>query len=151
MSEEQQHGMPEQGQQGQPSEDELRAALEEQMRKIKVSDVLLQTAVTLVNIGARRLGIAGDADAEPRDLDQSKLAIDGVRALLPLLPDEQAAPVKDALSQLQMAYAKEAGSPDTGQDVSPTQQKQQPAGEQPAPDEAEREKARSKLWTPPGT
>ena len=42
----------------QPSEEELRAALEEQMKKITVEDVLLQTVVTLVNLAGRRLGLA---------------------------------------------------------------------------------------------
>ena len=36
---------------GQPTEEELRAALEEQMRQLRVEDVLLQTIVTLVNLG----------------------------------------------------------------------------------------------------
>ena len=66
--------------------------------------------------------------------------VESTRALLPLLPDEVQPPVKDALSQLQMAFVRES---------------QQPEGEPEAPaepdDQAEREKARSKIWTPPGT
>jgi hypothetical protein len=89
-----------------PTEEELRAALEEQMRRITVKDVLLQTVVTLVNLSARKLGLA---EGEEKDLEQARLGIDAVRALLPLLPDEVVAPVKEALSQLQMAYAREAG------------------------------------------
>ena len=41
-----------------PGEDEMRAALEEQMRRITVQDVLVQTVVTLINLGGRRLGLA---------------------------------------------------------------------------------------------
>jgi hypothetical protein len=128
--------------QQQPSEEELRAALEEQMRNIRVEDVIVQTVVTLINLGARRLGLTGEGD--PVDRDQARMAIDGARALMPLLPEvEEVAPIRDALSQLQMAYTQQAaGGP-------------QPA-EQPAPapepdDAAEREKARSKIWTPPGS
>jgi hypothetical protein len=121
-----------------PTEDELRAALEEQMRRITVKDVLLQTVVTLVNLSARKLGLG---EGEDKDLDQARLGIDAVRALLPLLPDEEIAPVREALSQLQMAYAQAAG--DKPQKPDPTPQ---------TPDEeAERAQARAKIWTPPGS
>ena len=47
-----------------------------------------------------------------RDLEQVRLAIEAVRALLPLLEQEDAEqmrPVRDALAQLQLAYARELG------------------------------------------
>src|SRR3954447_17533544 len=90
----------------QPSEEEMRAALEEQMRRITVQDVLVQTVVTLINLGGRRLGLAGPPDqAGDKDLEQARLAIEGARALVPLMPqDADLGPVRDALSQLQMAY-----------------------------------------------
>ena len=130
----------------QPSEEELRAALEEQMRRIRVEDVIVQTAVTLVNLAGRRLGLGGGEEDE-KDLGQARLAIDGARALLPLLPAETAGPVRDALSQLQMAYAREAPS-GAGQQQPPSGPAQQPP---PQKDADERSKARSKIWTPPGT
>lgn len=120
----------------QPTEEELRARLEEEMRRIRVEDVLTQSAVTLVNLAGRKLGLGSDDPAE-RDRGQAKLAIDGARALAPLLEEEPARAVRDALSQLQLAYAREA---------------QAPAGEPgPSEEEAERQKARSRIWTPPGT
>ncbi len=133
----------------QPTEEELQAAFEEQMRQIRVEDVLLQTTVTLVNLGARRLGLAaapGEDLSEERDLGQAKLAIDGVRALLPLCPQDQVEPIKQALSQLQMAFAREAQggsmpSPQPGDPGAP------PPGQ--SQEDAERAKARSKIWTPP--
>jgi hypothetical protein len=121
------------GQEGQPSEEELRAALEEQMRRISVQDVLLQTVVTLINLSGRRLTVEGE-----KDLEQARLGIEAVRALLPLCPEDQVEPVREALSQLQMIFAREAQGGG-----------EQP-GEQARPD-AEQEKAKSKLWTPPGT
>jgi hypothetical protein len=145
------------GPQGQPTEAELQAALEEQMRNIRVEDVVVQTVVTLVNLGARRLGLGaapGEDVAAERDLGQAQLAIESVRALLPLCPPEVAEQIAPALSQLQMAFAREAqaaGGPAPGGD--------QPAGEAPASepgsapspdDDAERAKARAKIWTPPG-
>jgi hypothetical protein len=129
---------------GQPSEEELRAALEEQLRQLRVEDVLLQTIVTLVNLAGRRLTAEGEQDPE-----QAKTAIEAVRALLPLSPQEELAPVRDALAQLQMLYVREtqgAGEPQGAGTAPPA-----PAPEQPSAEEVEREKARSKIWTPPGT
>jgi hypothetical protein len=138
-----------------PSEEEMRAALEEQMRRITVQDVLIQTVVTLINLGGRRLGLAGPPEqAGEKDLEQARLAIEGARALVPLLPqDADLGPVRDALSQLQMAYAREAAAPEQqaaeGEAETPAETPQQPG--EPAADEAERAKARSKIWTPPGS
>ena len=102
----------------QPSEEEIRA-LEAELEKLTVDDVLLQTMVTLLNLGARKAGLAEGSTA---DLPQVKLAIEAARALLPLLEaehGEQLAPVRDALSRLQMVYVQKSG------------------GEPPAPEEAE--------------
>jgi hypothetical protein len=133
-----------QPQAGEPSEEELRAAFEEQMRRISVQDVLLQTVVTLVNLTGRRLTVE-----EEKDLEQARLGIDAVRALLPLCPEEQVAPVKDALSQLQMLFAREAQGGPPPPPSEPGEQGEQP--DQPGEGDAERAKARSKIWTPPGT
>src|SRR4051812_44557181 len=144
--------------QQEPSEEELRAALEEQMRRITVQDVLIQTTVTLINLGGRRLGLAGPPDeAGEKDLEQARLAIEGARALVPLLPQEaELGPVRDALSQLQMAYAqlaREAAAPkqqagEGGPETEPS--KAAPQQPESAADDAERAKARAKIWTPPG-
>jgi hypothetical protein len=101
-----------------PTEDELRAAYEEELKRITVAEVVLQTVVSLVNLAGRRLGLAPGAEDE-RDAAQARDAIDAVRGLLPVLerqPGAQLGPIRDALSQLQMAYAKESGSaaPDDG-------------------------------------
>jgi hypothetical protein len=154
--------------QQEPSEEEMRAALEEQMRRITVQDVLIQTVVTLINLGGRRLGLAGPPEqAGERDLEQARLAIEGARALVPLLPQEaDLGPVRDALSQLQMAYVQlttaeaQPAAATEGGEGSPEAAAEPPAGppegspsQPPASpaDEAERAKARSKIWTPPGT
>lgn len=102
------------------SEEELRAAyeaqLEEQLKSLRVEDVIVQTIVTLVNLGGRRAGLAPGTEAE-RDPEQLRLAIEGSRALLGLIeaelgPDGKA--IRDALSQLQMAYAQLAGGAPEG-------------------------------------
>jgi hypothetical protein len=98
------------------SEEEL-AAIEAEMQRITVDDVLLQTIVTLLNVGARKAGLAspppaeGEAPPEP-DLEQVRQAVEGARALMPLVEErhkEQLGPVRDALSRLQLFYAQRSG------------------------------------------
>ena len=147
---------------GDPSEEELRAALEEQMRRLTVEDVVVQTVITLVNLSARKLalGMPPEQAATERDLDQARLGIEATRALLPVVPGD-VAPIRDALSQLQIAYAREAGgvaAAGAAAGQTAAESAAQPPDEQAAPeaaqpaaeDEAERAKARAKIWTPPG-
>jgi hypothetical protein len=139
--------------QGQPTEAELQAALEEQMRNLRVEDVVVQTAVTLVNLGARRLGLAdapGEDPAAERDLDQAKTAIEAVRALLPLCPADVGQQIAPALSQLQMAFAREAQGGGDASTEGGRPSGGDPAGGQVDQADAERAKARAKIWTPPG-
>jgi len=106
---------------GQPSEQEMRAAYEAELRRIMVGDVVMQTVVSLVNLAGRRLGPAGGGSSEERDLDQVMDAIDAVRGLLPVLERRHAAelgPVRDALASLQMAYARERATTAAG-DLTP--------------------------------
>ena len=136
-----------------PTEEELRAALEEQMRHIRVEDVILQTVATLVNLAARRLGLAtapGEDPSEERDIEQARLAIEAVRALVPLSPEEQMAPVRQALSQLQMAFARETQAAGGGTPVPDPSPGAEPDAQAEADRQAEEEraKARSKIWTP---
>ena len=142
-----------------PSEEERRAAFEAQLRQVSVEDVILQTVATLVNLGARRLGLIpepGEDPAAARDIPQARLAIEGARALAPLCPEDHQDSIRQALSQLQMAFAREAqAAPGGAEPPPPPPAADAPADApaQPARDdvaEAERAKARSKLWTPPG-
>ena len=80
------------------------------------ADLLVSTAASLVNLAGIRL-----TEKEHKNPTQAKEAIDAARALLPLCPEEAVAPIKDALSQVQLLYVKETD---------------------------ERAKARSKIWTP---
>lgn len=94
-----------------PTEEEMRAALEAEMQRVTPDDLLLQTVVSLLNLGARRMGLAPGVEDE-LNLDHAQTCIDGVRALLPLLDarhGEQLKPLRDAVSQLQMAYAQARG------------------------------------------
>jgi hypothetical protein len=117
----------------QPSEDELRAAYEAELSRVSSTDMILQATVSLLNLAGRRLGLAPGAESE-RDLDQVRDAVDGVRALLEILersaPAQELRPLRDALSQLQMAYASEAQAGAGGDADS---QPGKPAGQQSAP------------------
>jgi hypothetical protein len=93
----------------QPTEEELRAAYEAEIKKLRVEDVLLQTVVSLINLGGRKAGLAPGSEDE-RDPAQLQRAIDAAMALLPLIENDiqlqEAAQLRQALSQLQMTYAK---------------------------------------------
>ena len=94
-----------------PSEEELRAAYEAELKRLRVEHVLLDNVVALANLGMRRTGLAPGTEGE-RDPAQVRLAIEAIRAMLPLI--EQAAPdqvaaIRDAVSQLQLAYVRIGG------------------------------------------
>jgi hypothetical protein len=124
------------------SEEELRAAYEEQLKRVRVEDVLVQTLVSLINLGGRKAGLAPGTEDE-RDLDQLKQAVDAARVLLPLVEDvlgPDAKQLRDVLSQLQMAYAQQA-PPGAGEEP--------PAGDEPPkPGEAGPAQSSGRLWVP---
>ena len=59
----------------QPSEEELRAALEEEMRRLTPEDVIVQSVVTLVNMAGRKLGLGAAEGDSAKDLGQAHTAI----------------------------------------------------------------------------
>ncbi|MEA2335722.1 MAG: hypothetical protein QOG40_2212 [Solirubrobacteraceae bacterium] len=125
---------------GQPSEEELRAAYEAELSRITSADMMLQAAVSLLNIGSYRLagpppaGEGASQAASGRDLEQVRDAIDGVKALLEILERRipgELGPLRNALSQLQMAYAREmhpSGAEPPSGAAGPAQGEPQPAG-----------------------
>jgi hypothetical protein len=147
----------------QPSEEELRAAYEAELSRITATDMIAQATVSLLNIGARRMGPPpGTEDAAgDRDLEQVRDAIDGARALLEILERRmpgELAPLRDALSRLQMAYAAEIGAsaPAPGGQPQPGQpaaapaaaQQQSPQGEEPQPGGPGPAESSGRLWVP---
>ena len=126
------------------SEEELRAAYEEELARIRVDDVLVQTVVSLLNLAARRAGLTGEPD-EQADWEQVRLAIEATRALLPLVeptlgPD--AGQVRDALSQLQLAYARSGAAASAS--AAPTDD---PAAT-PKPGDGDSAVSSGRLWVP---
>jgi hypothetical protein len=130
----------------QPSEEEIRA-LEAEMEKLTVDDVLLQTVVTLLNLGARKAGLVEGSQA---DLPQVKQAIEAARALLPLVEErhgEQLGPVREALSRLQMVYVQQSeGTGPEGGEAPP--EAPGPGGEPPAGGGPGPAQGSGRLWVP---
>jgi hypothetical protein len=141
-----------------PSEEELRAAYEAQVKQIRVEQIVLENVVTVLNLGMRRTGMAPGTEDE-RDPEQVRVAIESVRVQLPLL--EKALPtqvrqIRDALSQLQMAYVK-IGGPAAGGGEEPRGQGEAadpsapgaPGSEpSPQPGEAGPAQRSGRLWVP---
>ncbi|MBA3861087.1 MAG: hypothetical protein M3R46_14690 [Actinomycetota bacterium] len=136
-----------------PTEDELSQAYEEEMKRIKVEDVLVQTLVSLLNLGGRRAGLVPGAEEE-RDPQQLGQAIEGARALLPLVEGalgEDAGQIRQALSQLQMAFARLTGAPLSEEEARrpdpPEPAPQQPGGPQ-QPPQPPQGPGGGRLWIP---
>lgn len=96
------------------SEEELARELAEELRRLRVEDVLIQALVTISSIGYRRLGLTEDT-REDRDLEQSRLAIETLRAVTPVLeqvvPAELVQQFAEQVASLQLAYAKAVSEP----------------------------------------
>ena len=103
---------------------------------MRVQDLLLESVASILNLSARRI-----SKEDERDLEQARLGIDAVRAVLELLEPGPREQVREALSQVQMLYAREAKG-------GAAEEPAQPA--EPAPEERQAKRP-SGLWTPPGT
>jgi hypothetical protein len=94
------------------NEEELAQQLAEELRRLRVEDVLIQTLITISSIGYRRLGLTEDTK-DDRDLQQAKLAIDTMTSLTPVLesvvPDDLIRDFNQSVASLQLAYAQAAG------------------------------------------
>ena len=94
------------------NEEELARELAEELRRLRIEDVLMQTLITISSIGYRRLGLTEDTK-DDRDLQQAKLAIDTMTALTPVLesvvPEELIRDFNQSVATLQLAYANAAG------------------------------------------
>ncbi len=111
------------------SEQELRDALS----RLRLSDVLVQSLSTVSSLSFHRLA------PESRDLEQARLGIEALRALVPVLreslPAEVTRDFEAVTANLQLAYAKaveeerQRGQEDQGQkpDAEPRQPEPPPA------------------------
>jgi hypothetical protein len=84
-------------------ERQLIEELQSELAKLKISDLLLQTVYSVSSLAYQRLA------PEARDLEQAKLGIEALRALVPVLegsvPEEALRDFQQVLANLQLAYA----------------------------------------------
>ncbi len=128
--------------------DAEREMLEQQMREVRVEDLLTQTVASVLNLSARRI-----VKEDEVDLDQARIGIDAVRALVPLLPPEVGEAVREPLSQVQMLFAQRSGGGTPGEPGAGT-----PADAPSGPDSSAQagssqppRPAGPGLWTPGGS
>jgi hypothetical protein len=73
--------------------------LVEELKKVKVGDLLLHTSSMLASLAYGKLA------PETRDLPDAQLAIEALRALVPLVPDADRGGIQQVVANLQLAYA----------------------------------------------
>jgi hypothetical protein len=87
---------------------------EELLRQVRVSDLVLGTLVSLVQLGYAKLG---EGESE-----QVRLAIEVLRAVIPVLedaaPPEAVRDLRQATANLQLAYASKINTPPSDQEAS---------------------------------
>jgi hypothetical protein len=100
------------------NEEQVARELAQELRKLKVEDVLISVLIQISSIGYRRLGLTEETE-DDRDLAQTKLAIETMKALTPVLaevvPPDLIRDFDQSVANLQLAYAKAAAEASGGQ------------------------------------
>ncbi len=96
------------GEQAPPTQEEIAAAFVHRLGRTPVRDIVMQTMATMTDVAGIRLGLGPEGDVV-KDLEQARLAIESLRALMGVAEREigqaSARPFRDPLAQLQMAFA----------------------------------------------
>lgn len=122
-----------------PEQEQMLRQMEEEMRRVRVQDLVAQSVVSIINLSYRRI-----AKEDERDLEQARVGIEAVRGLVDVLDADAQHEIRNALSQLQVLYAQHAegssaATPEGGAEPPPgTGQPGPAAGGKPPP----------RLWTP---
>jgi len=86
-----------------PTDQELAEQFREELNRIRVVELLVQTLYTVSSLGYHKLG------PEARDLPEARLAIETLRAILPVVRGEAPAEVvrdfEQVVANMQLAYA----------------------------------------------
>ena len=93
-----------------PEQEQMLRQMEEEMRRIRVQDLIAQSVVSILNLAYRRI-----AKEDEQDLEQARVGIDAVRALVDSLEEEPQREIKNALAQVQMIYAQQVGESGGGE------------------------------------
>jgi hypothetical protein len=88
-----------------PSAEQLAEQVANELRKARVSDLLVESCSVIASLGYAKLA------PDTRDLDQARLAVEALKALAPLLPEEPARNIRQVVANLQLAYADAAAAP----------------------------------------
>ena len=95
------------------SEEQVARELAQELQKLKVEDVLISVLIQISAIGYRRLGLTEETK-DDREIPQAKLAIDTMKALMPVLgevvPADLIRDFEQSVANLQLAYATAASS-----------------------------------------
>jgi hypothetical protein len=92
-----------------PEQEQMLHQMEEEMRRVRVQDLVAQSVVSIINLAYRRI-----AKEDERDLEQARVGIEAVRGMVGALDEESQHEIRNALSQLQMLYAQQSGEGGAG-------------------------------------
>ena len=127
-----------------PEQEQMLRQMEEEMRRIRVQDLIAQSVVSILNLAYRRI-----AKEDERDLEQARAGIDAVGALVDSLEEEPQREIKNALAQVQMIYAQHVGESGGGEDPPPGPGEAPGTGQAPGPaGSGGAQKPPPRLWTP---
>lgn len=92
-----------------PEQEQMLRQMEEEMRRVRVQDLVAQSVVSILNLSYRRI-----AKEDERDLEQARVGIEAIRGMVDALDPEAQREIRNALSQVQVLYAQAAGEGDAG-------------------------------------
>lgn len=92
-----------------PEQEQMLRQMEEEMSRVRVQDLVAQSVVSILNLSYRRI-----AKEDERDLEQARVGIEAIRGMVDALDPEAQREIRNALSQVQVLYAKAAGEGDAG-------------------------------------
>lgn len=94
------------------SEEELRQRLEEALEHITVVDVVIDFMVSMSSLAYRKMGIPHEVNEKYKEMEQARLAIDCVDALLKAaadrIPEDALKPLTGTLDNLKLNFVKES-------------------------------------------
>jgi hypothetical protein len=122
-----------------PEQEQMLREMEEQMRQVRVQDLVAQSVVSILNLSYRRI-----AKEDERDLEQARVGIEAIRGMVEVLDPDSQREIKNALSQIQVLYAQAAGE---GEGAAPAGGAP-PAGGSPGSGPGAGGQAPPRLWTP---
>ena len=103
------------------TDDERAALLKEQLKRLRVIDVVYDMMVQLVQLGYQKLGLTEET-RELRNLDDARVAVEALRRLIEVAEgegDTDLASLHGTLAQLQLSFARAAQEESTARSTGP--------------------------------